>query len=71
MGWGGGGDCRFFRQRVVSVLHTSGQTSLNCLSKQHVIIIYDVVRSGSVVEGLNRDRGAASSSLTGVTALCP
>ena len=27
--------------------------------------------SGSVVECLTRDRGAASSSLTGVTALCP
>ena len=28
-------------------------------------------RSGSVVECLNRDRGAAGSSLTGVTVLCP
>ena len=28
-------------------------------------------RSGSVVECLMRDRGAASSSITGVTALCP
>ena len=28
-------------------------------------------RSGSVVECLTRDRGAAGSSLTGVTALCP
>ena len=28
-------------------------------------------RSGSVVGGLTRDRGAAGSSLTGVTALCP
>ena len=28
-------------------------------------------RSGSVVERLTRDRRAASSSLTGVTALCP
>ena len=28
-------------------------------------------RSGSVVEYLTRDRGAAGSSLTGVTALCP
>ena len=28
-------------------------------------------RSGSVVECLTRDRGAADSSLTGVTALCP
>ena len=27
--------------------------------------------SGSVVECLTRDRGAAGSSLTGVTALCP
>ena len=28
-------------------------------------------RSGSVIECLTRDRGAAGSSLTGVTALCP
>ena len=28
-------------------------------------------RSNSVVECLTRDRGAAGSSLTGVTALCP
>ena len=28
-------------------------------------------RSGSVVECLTRDRGAAGSSLTGFTALCP
>ena len=28
-------------------------------------------RSASVVECLTRDRGAAGSSLTGVTALCP
>ena len=28
-------------------------------------------RSSSVVECLTRDRGAAGSSLTGVTALCP
>ena len=28
-------------------------------------------RSGSVVEYLTRDRRAAGSSLTGVTALCP
>ena len=27
--------------------------------------------SGSVVEGLTRDRGAAGSRLTGITALCP
>ena len=28
-------------------------------------------RSGSVVECLTRDRGAAGLSITGVTALCP
>ena len=28
-------------------------------------------RSGSVVKRLTRDQGAAGSSLTGVTALCP
>ena len=28
-------------------------------------------RSGSVVEYLTRDQGAAGSSLTGVTVLCP
>ena len=31
----------------------------------------DLERSGSVVECLTRDRRAAGSSLTGVTALCP
>ena len=31
----------------------------------------DRERSGSVVEGLTRERRAAGSSLTGVTALCP
>ena len=33
--------------------------------------IYEWERSGSVVECLTRDRRAAGSSLTGVTALCP
>ena len=31
----------------------------------------DRERSGSIVECLTRDREAAGSSLTGVTALCP
>ena len=42
-----------------------------------VVVVFDLQvavfiweRSGSVVECLNRDRRAASSSLTGVTALC-
>ena len=30
-----------------------------------------MAHSGSVVEGLTQDRGAAGSNLTGVTALCP
>ena len=34
-------------------------------------ILYIWERSGSVVECLTRDRGAAGSSLNGVTALCP
>ena len=33
--------------------------------------IYESEGSGSVVECSTRDRGAAGSSLTGVTALCP
>ena len=36
-----------------------------------ILQTYDRERSGSVVECLTRDRGAAGSSLTGVTALCP
>ena len=36
-----------------------------------LICIFDRERSGSVVECLTRDRRAAGSSLTGVTALCP
>ena len=39
-----------------------------------IYICYNVglrERSGSVVEGLTRDREAANSSLTGVTALWP
>ena len=42
-----------------------------------LIEVYDAAlltfweRSGSVVERLTRDRRAAGSSLTGVTALCP
>ena len=33
--------------------------------------VYFSERSGSVVECLTRDRGAARSSLTGITVLCP
>ena len=33
--------------------------------------VEEMERSGSVVECLTRDRGAAGSSLTGVTVLCP
>ena len=47
----------------LSILLTSCLTAI----KNHVIR----ERSGSVVECLTRDRRAAGSSLTGVTALCP
>ena len=40
------------------------------ISQQHLILELRE-RSGSVVECLTRDRRAAGSSLTGVTALCP
>ena len=33
--------------------------------------VYGMERSGSVVECLTQDRGAAGSSLTGITVLCP
>ena len=38
-----------------------------------ILNLYVALResSGSVVECLTRDRGAAGSSLTGVTVLCP
>ena len=45
-----------------------GVGELNCLCKTKTL---SRERSGSVVECLTRDRGAAVSSLTGVTALCP
>ena len=51
--------------------------SLDARQKQTgTIVVNDFVcksreRSGSVVECLTRDRGAAGSSLTGVTVLCP
>ena len=44
------------------------------LMEEVCIMLYrtrDRERSGSVVEYLTRDRRAADSSLTGVTALCP
>ena len=53
---------------------------LYCVTKEQPHIAYQSLylfiflsreRSGSVVECLTRDRGAAGSSLTGVTALCP
>ena len=37
----------------------------------HYLVIVYRERSGSVVECLTRDRRAAGSSLTGITALCP
>ena len=44
---------------------------LICVRLTDQVSFYDRERSGSVVECSTRDRGAAGSSLTGVTALCP
>ena len=42
-----------------------------CTVKNWLSLTIARERSGSVVECLTQDRGAAGSSLTGVTALCP
>ena len=42
---------------------------INFISRRKYELFWE--RSGSVVECLTRDRRAAGSSLTGVTALCP
>ena len=47
----------------------------NCCFSVSLAFIHHYIdipeRSGSVVECLTRDRGAAGSNLTGVAALCP
>ena len=50
--------------------------SLFCCALLYVFSSFAIIwarreRSGSAVECLTRDRGAAGSSFTGVTALCP
>ena len=46
---------------------------LACIFSSLLCCIYPLLRehSGSVIECLTRDRGAAGSSLTGITVLCP
>ena len=45
------------------------QLKVNIMSNRKKVML--TKRSGSVVERLTRDRGAAGSSLTVVTVLCP
>ena len=56
------------------LLRLSNQTSHYCKKCNFFFNLHDMIwreHSGSVVECLTRDWGAAGSSLTGVTALCP
>ena len=52
----------------LSFLDSQYNVTFKCL---HCHPLEDGERSGSIVECLTRDRGAAGSSLTGVTPLCP
>ena len=63
--------------RLVSVIYVGGPSIHKCgtviqmqLSIRHTFK-NNRERSGSVVKCLTRDRAAAGSSLTGVTAVCP
>ena len=70
----------------VGVIHENARISrkfwrkwislISIWANYNIVIIFIIIiivreRSGSVVECLTRDRWAAGSSLTGVTALCP
>ena len=50
---------------------TFGNIHMYAKFDQNISSTTERERSGSVVECLTRDRRAAGSSLTGVTALCP
>ena len=55
-----------------SCINTYSYSCLNPLSNENPCLNQEIwERSGSVVDCLSRDRGAAGSSLTGVTALYP
>ena len=56
------------RQQNTDKAHTQ-KIQHNSIKSSNTFLLKE--RSGSVVECLNRDRRAAGSSLTGVTALCP
>ena len=57
--------------RMASVLYSSSRMEISNLRRPRSLPITDIAweRSGSVVECLTRDRGAADSIFTGVTAL--
>ena len=55
--------------RLNTVVNSMGPGKMICSSPSDLNSNRE--RSGSVVECLTRDRGAAGSSLTRVTALCP
>ena len=65
----------YIKNRIKSFLASSGSCCLwLTFSNSFILKVFSYVdreRSGSVVECLTRDRRAAGSSLTGVTALCP
>ena len=63
---------KYERQVVFLILASTQDFSTNCICSNYAFNKQRRwERSGSVVECLTRDRGAAGSSLTGVTALCP
>ena len=65
--------CKETPPEVVSCMHPKLMLVCNCVIGDAYLSLVFVVnkweRSGSVVECLTRDRGAAGSSLIGVTAL--
>ena len=62
----------FVAYSIASVLYSSSRMKIPNLRRPRSLPITDIAwdRSGSVVECLARDQGAADSIITGVTALC-
>ena len=57
-------------KKLLSAAVVNGALRVN-LSALRTVKLQGVERSGSVVECLTRDRGAAGSNLTGTSAFCP
>ena len=63
------------KNQIISTIRLGRNVISTELSMEFILLMNSKMpkkeRSGSVVECMTRDRGAACSSLTGVTALCP